>query len=211
MSKSTIHVQKEWAEDMGFEASRLVPLGAAKAVVCWSLPDGSTDGEIGQDVAEVLRRALLSSGRLAFRVDDAPSPPEASDEYHPEPARHKLLAILELFIPSKPRFAVLVTSSLQSSEKIFSYEGWIAAMQAVLVFDEADTDIAPMLEPLQARLDWRGQRLPGSAYALFGSDHDGSFGVLSALNETRLNKIIDDIVSIGGSADIDVRYGPYAP
>jgi hypothetical protein len=188
VSHPPITIVRGYPGGMGHEVERLVAAGAACAVVAWPAPPPDSDDALPEPAAEVLCRALLAIGRLAFRWD---AMPESLDKarFFPAPRRSPLECLASWIMPSDDAvlFGVMTTGDPAVASRLFTYGGWTAAVQAVLAYDPG-ADSGPIVAALQRGLDWRGRRLPAGARLLFGPGHDGAFGLVAAADAATLDR-----------------------
>ena len=203
-----ISIQKSWVQDMGSETARLAPQGALRALIGWSSPADSCDDPVPKGIARLISRALLKSGRLAFRLDGSPEKMSKGDQFFPERDAGSFAGFRRFLLRPEIGFGVLTTSNEMSASLLFEFGGWTEALQAVLVFSPEATDISGLLGPLQSCLDWRRKPLPSPAVALFGPGHDGSFGIIAAQHQGYLNDIINNLHLCATEAGIQVEQGP---
>ena len=207
--RTTIFVDATPTVSMGQEAARLTPVGCARAVIDWSLPQDDTDDPMPPGVALVLCRTLLASGRIAFRCDAAPAELAQGDRYLPEPAPSALAGIKRFLLQPDVRFGTLVTSDERSALALFGFGGWTVALQAALVIDQDAGEPPEAVHRLQRLLDWRDYEFPPYVKALFGSGHDGGFSVLSCAHEERMLAMLSDLRRFAMESGIAIEPGQF--
>lgn len=177
----------------GFEIERLMPSGTISALIEWPLPPGDSDETMTPLTAAVLCSALLRSGHIAFRWDDAASGMGGTFFPEPPPPSLKTRVMASLLHGSLPAtFGVLVTDDEIVARNLFVWGGWSLGGQAALVYDPA-ADPAPIVDALQHGMDWSGRTLPPGCKLLFGSGHDGGVALVAASSVEVLNQFIANV------------------
>ena len=197
MTQSSITITLHPHLDRGHhEIARLIPAGSPWAFIEWPLPPDGGESPILRATADMLCRALLRSGRLAFRWDDDEQAPDGEQRFFPKPARPILGRLTGGVLPlghDDDAFGVLTTEDPDVAAALFAWSGWIWAGQAVIVFDPALEDARSVITAVRHGLDWRRRPWPSGARLLFGPGHDGAFAAVAGVDAQALERFVDDL------------------